>query len=36
LVIFNKTWLILAVGLAVIVILLSLIRAPLPACWELS
>ena len=36
LIIFNKTWLILAVGLAVIVILLSLIRAPLPACWELS
>jgi hypothetical protein len=36
LIIFNKTWLILAVGLAVIVILLGLIRAPLPACWELS
>ncbi|HEV3210991.1 MAG TPA: hypothetical protein VGY91_12075 [Chthoniobacterales bacterium] len=36
LIIFNKTLLILAVGLAAIVILLALIRAPLPACWELS
>ena len=32
----NKTWLILAVGLALIVILLALIRAPLPSCWEVS
>jgi hypothetical protein len=36
LIIFNKTWLILAIGLAVIVLLLALIRAPLPGCWELS
>jgi hypothetical protein len=36
LIISNKTWLILAVGLTVIVILLALIRAPLPSCWELS
>jgi hypothetical protein len=35
LVISNKTWLILAIALAVIVILLALIRAPLPSCWEL-
>jgi hypothetical protein len=36
LVISNKTWLILAIALAVIVILLALVRAPLPSCWELS
>jgi hypothetical protein len=36
LIIFNKTWLILSIGLAVIVLLLALIRAPLPGCWELS
>jgi hypothetical protein len=36
LIISHKTWLILAIGLAVIVILLALIRAPLPSCWELS
>src|SRR5262249_44436563 len=32
----NKTWLILAVVLALIVVLLALIRAPLPSCWEVS
>jgi len=36
LIIANKTWLILAVVLAVIVILLALMRAPLPSCWEVS
>ena len=36
LIIANKTWLILAIALAVIVILLALIRAPLPSCWEIS
>ena len=36
LVISNKIWLILAIALAVIVVLLALVRAPLPSCWELS
>jgi len=36
LVVSNKTWLILAIALAAIVILLALIRAPLPSCWEIS
>ena len=36
LIVCNKTWLILAIALAVIVILLALLRAPLPSCWELS
>jgi hypothetical protein len=35
LIISNRIWLILAVGLFVVVILLALIRAPLPSCWEL-
>jgi hypothetical protein len=32
----NRTWLILAVGLALIVTLLALFRTPLPSCWEIS
>jgi len=36
LIIANKTWLIFAVALTLIVILLALIRAPLPSCWEVS
>jgi hypothetical protein len=36
LVVSNKTWLILAITLAAIVILLALTRAPLPSCWEIS
>jgi len=35
LVISNKTWLIIAIALAAIVVLLGLVRAPLPSCWEL-
>jgi|SRR5438552_2733172 hypothetical protein len=31
----NRIWLIPAIALALIVILLALIRAPLPSCWEL-
>jgi len=29
-------WLVLALGLVVVVLLLALIRTPLPSCWELS
>jgi hypothetical protein len=29
-------WMLLAVGLVVLVLLLALVRAPLPSCWELS
>lgn len=32
----NWAWFILAVGLALIVILLALFRTPLPSCWEIS
>jgi hypothetical protein len=32
----NWTWLILAVVLALLVILLALLRTPLPSCWEIS
>ena len=32
----NRTWLILAAGLALIVTLLALFRTPLPSCWEIS
>jgi predicted nucleic acid-binding Zn ribbon protein len=33
----SKTiWLVLAIALVVIVVLLALVRAPLPSCWELS
>jgi hypothetical protein len=33
---FNWIWLILAVGLALLVILLALFQTPLPSCWEIS
>ena len=33
---YNRTWLILAAGLALIVTLLALFRTPLPSCWEIS
>jgi hypothetical protein len=36
LIISDKTAMILAVGLVVVVVLLALLRAPLPSCWELS
>jgi hypothetical protein len=36
LIVSNWTWLILALGLIAIVILLSLLRTPLPSCWEIS
>jgi hypothetical protein len=29
-------WLLLAIGLVALVLLLALIRTPLPSCWELS
>jgi hypothetical protein len=29
-------WLLLALGLILLVLLLALIRTPLPSCWELS
>jgi hypothetical protein len=32
----NPVWLIFALGLVVLVLLLALIRTPLPSCWELS
>ncbi|MGA8660434.1 MAG: hypothetical protein WB586_30320 [Chthoniobacterales bacterium] len=35
LIISDKTSIILAVGLVVVVVLLALLRAPLPSCWEL-
>jgi hypothetical protein len=30
------TWLLLALGLVALVVLLSLLRTPLPSCWEIS
>jgi hypothetical protein len=32
----RSVWLILALGLVVLVLLLALLRTPLPSCWELS
>jgi hypothetical protein len=32
----HPVWLVLALGLAILVLLLALIRTPLPSCWELS
>jgi predicted nucleic acid-binding Zn ribbon protein len=32
----NRAWLILALGLVVLVVLLALLRTPLPSCWELA
>jgi hypothetical protein len=32
----SMVWLVLALGLVVLVLLLALIRTPLPSCWELS
>ncbi|MBV9643727.1 MAG: hypothetical protein JO334_09165 [Verrucomicrobia bacterium] len=32
----HLVWLFLTVGLAFLVLLLALLRAPLPSCWELS
>jgi hypothetical protein len=32
----NRGWLILALGLVVLVLLLALLRTPLPSCWELA
>jgi hypothetical protein len=29
-------WLLLALGMVVLVLLLALIRTPLPSCWEIS
>ena len=33
---FNPIWLFLAIGLVVLVLLLALLRTPLPSCWEIS
>jgi hypothetical protein len=32
----DPVWLLLALGLVVLVLLLALVRTPLPSCWELS
>jgi hypothetical protein len=32
----NRAWLILALGLVVLVLLLALLRTPLPSCWEVA
>jgi hypothetical protein len=32
----HPVWLLLALGMAVLVLLLALLRTPLPSCWELS
>ena len=32
----NCGWLVLALGLVVLVLLLALLRTPLPSCWELA
>jgi hypothetical protein len=32
----NPAWLIAALALVVLVLLLALLRTPLPSCWELS
>jgi hypothetical protein len=32
----NRAWLFLALGLVVLVLLLALLRTPLPSCWELA
>jgi hypothetical protein len=32
----HPVWLLLALGLIVLVLLLALIRTPLPSCWEIS
>ena len=32
----HPLWLVLALGLVVLVLLLALLRTPLPSCWELS
>jgi hypothetical protein len=32
----HSFWVLLALGLVVLVLLLALIRTPLPSCWEIS
>ena len=32
----NRAWLMLALGLVALILLLALLRTPLPSCWELS
>jgi hypothetical protein len=32
----NPVWLVVALGLIALVLLLALVRTPLPSCWELS
>jgi hypothetical protein len=32
----NAAWVFLAIALVLIVLLLALVRAPLPSCWEIS
>ena len=32
----NRAWLVIALGLVVLVVLLALLRTPLPSCWELA
>lgn len=33
---FDSAWMTLAIGLVILVLLLALLRTPLPSCWELS
>jgi hypothetical protein len=32
----HPAWLLLALGLVVLVVLLALLRTPLPSCWEIA
>jgi hypothetical protein len=32
----NRAWLVVALGLVFLVLLLALLRAPLPSCWEVA
>jgi hypothetical protein len=36
LIVVNPLWLVLALGLVTLVLVLALLRTPLPSCWELS
>jgi hypothetical protein len=36
LIISKRAWVAIAVGLVILVLLLALLRTPLPSCWEIS
>jgi hypothetical protein len=36
LIISKRAWVILAIGLVILVLLLALLRTPLPSCWEIN